>query len=195
MNIREVSLNDKLSTKRDNFGKTCSGVITFLHEMFKEDFTKDNFNVQTFYRTRPDTCYLDNGETQTPGTRHEFLCAIPIYREIDFEGQEWNNHGHIYASSAIYMHYHCTTRNTDGKDVRSDYFDLQISYLFKKDSERYGGDRIVYYNHGLFDKEPIVFSDHTYLMLYKGVRSVIDDVKLFDKVKKFRIDQELDQVL
>jgi hypothetical protein len=194
VNISEVSLNDKLSAKRDNFGKTCSGVITFLHEIFFEHFTKDNFHVQTFYRTRPDTCYLDNGETQTPGTRHEFLCAIPIYREISYEYDEWSAYGHMDASSAIYMHYHCTTRNTDGKDNRSDYFDLQISYLFKKDSERYGGDRIVYYNHKLFDKEPINLTDHTYFMLYKGVKAVIDDVKLLEEIKKFTLGQKLEQV-
>lgn len=193
MNIGEVSLDDKLSTKRDNFGKTCSSVIRFLYEMFKEDFTRDNFNVQTFYRTRPDTCYLDNGETQTPGTRHEFLCSIPIYREIDFEGQEWNNYGHMYDSSAIYLHYHCMTRNTDGKDIKSDYFDLQVSYLLKKESERYGADRIVYYNHGLFDREPINLTDHTYFMLYKGVKSVINDVKLMEKIKNFTLGQKLEQ--
>ena len=184
MNITEAKLEPIVDVRLRNFNRTCNEVMLYLFSAFKTEFVSNQFKVQTYYRSNT----KENFSKET-GIEHKFLCSIPIGREIipEYEYNEWSTHSRMDAGSAIFIYYEVFV--IDGK-VNREYFDVQTSNLFKKDNERYGGERILYHlvngTGALFGAGHVELTDKAYLQIHKHVKSVLEDVQILNKIERFK---------
>ena len=182
MNIAEVKLEPIIDVRLRNFNLTCVELMLYLFEAFKDEFVLNKFGVQTYYKSEPYETF-----DKSPGTKHKFLCCVPIDRENYHEYEEWSTHSRMDAGSAIFLYYETIVVNDK---THSEYFDVQTSNLYKNDNQRYGGERILYHSlngtHSLFADDHIVLSTKTYLQIHNHVESVLKDIETLRKIERFK---------
>jgi hypothetical protein len=185
MNITEAKLEPIIDVRLSNFTRTCAEVMFYLSEAFKDEFVLNKFYVQTYYKFEPYETF-----DKKPGTKHKFLCCIPIDRENLHEYEEWSTHSRMDAGSAIFIYYETIVVNDK---THSEYFDVQTSNLYKNDNQKYGGERILYHslngNSSLFVDGHITLSTKAYLQIHNHVESVLKDIETLRRIEKFKSEK------
>ena len=114
---------------------------TFVHHICGDDALKFN-EFEVFFKKEDTTCYLDDGNTQTPAVKWTFLYVIPIMREYyTYFHEEWTGYYHGHPTSALIIDAYFTIRRIDDR-IKSSGSEIVVSPLMQNTTRRTSHERV-----------------------------------------------------
>ncbi len=141
--------------------------ISFFEQMFAEQQLKLPLQIQ--YKEEKEGCYLDDGNTQCPGSKYKMLVIAPIMRDFCDEWQEHHGYWHGTNTSCLAFAAEITLRDHDSKGGRNDSVSFYAFPYYHNEGSK-SHNRITYGNHG-----GLTLHQTELLQTYKVIKQVIED--------------------
>ena len=158
--IEEIDVDTMPQTAIDIFRKHDTSVATKMMLPIRMMFPKLILPFHRRISTDSATAYENDGNTQCPGTRYDFLWTVPINREFGTVHNEWMDWHYNGGDCAMYFNLDFKLRNSDNKINYQPTLYLSVAPMRLDTGKKNNGNRIESFVHkrgltriGLFIKQ------------------------------------------
>lgn len=162
---------------KEFFNKILTKLVEPTIGLLKQLFPDVAFPLRVQYYDKAETCYLNDGNTQCPGSTYEMLAIIPILRDFDDEWQERQSYRNATNTSCLNFSAEITLRDYDSQKRNYNYVAF-YAFPFQTRDDIKQNFRITYTNHGGLTLE----KEHL-LRTYNLIKQIIDDKSSNEKIE------------